>query len=57
MVGAPSRMTLAGWCRLFHSTENFITGSMTMPTSASTAVSLAASASSSIEERSAIRPR
>ena len=57
MVGAPSRITLAGWCRLFHSTENLMTGSMTMPTMASTAVSLAASDSSSMEERSAIRPR
>ena len=39
---APSRITLAGWCRLFHSTENFITGKITMPTRLSTAVSLAA---------------
>src|SRR6516225_1005310 len=56
MVGGPSRITLAGCCKLSHSTENLITGRMAMPTRLSTAVSLAAKVSSSMEERSAMRP-
>jgi hypothetical protein len=37
IAGPPSRMTLAGWCRVFHqTTENLMIGRLTTPTNART---------------------
>ena len=49
MLGARVRLMVEPWCSVFHhSTENLMIGRMATPTRANTAVSLAASASSSI---------
>src|SRR6516165_3931965 len=56
--GPPIRMTLAGWCRVFHqSTENLMIGRLTTPTSASTEPALPPREGSSNAFTNAIYPR
>jgi len=56
--GPPTRMTLAGWCNVFHqSTENLMIGRLTAPTSARTEPALPPREGSSKAFTSAMYPR